>query len=504
MGKQSRRRRKEPASGTASNSDDHKPSDSAIAAEVKEVTICSGASCWICLDEGPDDSGQPLIRDCSCRGDSGYYHLSCIIKYAEKKSEEWDGLESKGMRYEIGDYSKPWRQCPNCNQSYQNTLLLDLADGLISFTKKLYPCHPAIRRFGFPCDPVMFLEALDTKTDAYRHMIQKSDNGPDEVHYREESKRVASEIISLVEQIKTHIYGVGSPVPFRVSSQEAGAYSTIGICLVEEAQLISGSNKFKESSTFKSGMKHLEKSRDLARLIGDTIFANDVENRIAQAKQFSGDGDNMIKHTIKYLREEYNKDPSSGNDLLMALQSKLCIIECERLLEEMIPWSRRVNGPNHDEAKMLENLLDNTKSRKGTMLAPFIAPGNEGIYNILRYIENGDKCVLKGPWAKLNCPQEEARNINAEEIKTIVVESDTVLLSPGTPVICQGLKNASHLNGKIGDVRGYGKGKMGDVRREFGNGGAFRYSVHFEDESLKPCLVKPENVRVLFDLPAKV
>ena len=493
MGKQSRRRRKEPASGTASNSDDHKPSDSAIAAEVKEVTISSGASCWICLDEGPDDSGQPLIRDCSCRGDSGYYHLSCIIKYAEKKSEEWDGLESKGMRYEIGDYSKPWRQCPNCNQSYQNTLLLDLADGLISFTKKLYPCHPAIQRFGFLCDPVMYLEALDTKTDAYRHMIQKSRNIPDEVHYREESKRVASEIISLVEQIKTHIYG-GSQVPFRVSSQEAGAYSTLGLCLVEEAQVsICGSkSKLKETSTFKSGMKYMKKSQDLARLIGDTIFANDMENRIAQAKQFSGDSDNKFKHTIKYLREEYNKDPSSGNDLLMALQSKLCIIECERLLEEMIPWSRRVNGPNHDETTELLSTLDRITTRRVKVLTPEIVT-----YKALRYIENGDKCVLQGPLAK-------PRLEEAEEIKTIVVESDKVLILPGVPVVCHGLKNASHLNGKIGDVRGYGKGKMGDVRREFGNGGAFRYSVHFEDESLKPCLVKPENVRVLFDLPAKV
>ena len=118
-------------------------------------------------------------------------------------------------------------------------------------------------------------------------------------------------------------------------------------------------------------------------------------------------------------------------------------------------------------------------------------------YKALRYIENGDKCVLQGPLAK-------PRLEEAEEIKTIVVESDKVLILPGVPVVCHGLKNASHLNGKIGDVPGYGKGKMGDVRREFGNGGAFRYSVHFEDESLKPCLVKPENVRVLFDLPAKV
>ena len=29
------------------------------------------ATCWICLDSGPDEEGNPLVRDCSCRGNSG-------------------------------------------------------------------------------------------------------------------------------------------------------------------------------------------------------------------------------------------------------------------------------------------------------------------------------------------------------------------------------------------------------------------------------------------------
>ncbi len=46
-------------------------------------------SCYICLDEGPDEAGKPLVRDCSCRGDTaGFAHLSCIIEYAEQKSKQ--------------------------------------------------------------------------------------------------------------------------------------------------------------------------------------------------------------------------------------------------------------------------------------------------------------------------------------------------------------------------------------------------------------------------------
>ena len=33
-------------------------------------------SCYICMDEGPDEFGKPLVRDCSCRGsDMGYAHM---------------------------------------------------------------------------------------------------------------------------------------------------------------------------------------------------------------------------------------------------------------------------------------------------------------------------------------------------------------------------------------------------------------------------------------------
>jgi len=43
-------------------------------------------SCFICMDEGPDRLGNPLRRECSCRGESaGWSHLSCLVEYAKKK-----------------------------------------------------------------------------------------------------------------------------------------------------------------------------------------------------------------------------------------------------------------------------------------------------------------------------------------------------------------------------------------------------------------------------------
>jgi E3 ubiquitin-protein ligase DOA10 len=57
--------------------------------ETTTMAVPDGASCYICLDEGPDEEGKPLVRDCSCRGDTaGFAHLSCIIEYAKQKKKK--------------------------------------------------------------------------------------------------------------------------------------------------------------------------------------------------------------------------------------------------------------------------------------------------------------------------------------------------------------------------------------------------------------------------------
>ena len=85
-------------------------------------TDTGNGACWICLEEGADGSGQPLRRDCSCRADNGFVHLSCLVDYAKNKS-----------RTRIPGADKAWEVCPMCKQRYQNELALDLANEEIQF-----------------------------------------------------------------------------------------------------------------------------------------------------------------------------------------------------------------------------------------------------------------------------------------------------------------------------------------------------------------------------------
>ena len=90
----------------------------------RSLNNCVGAKCCFCLGEGPDELGQLPRRDCSCHGESaGFAHLSCIVKYAKQKSQQF----REGMSWE--DLTEPWEYCPTCKQQYQDKLAFDLANG---------------------------------------------------------------------------------------------------------------------------------------------------------------------------------------------------------------------------------------------------------------------------------------------------------------------------------------------------------------------------------------
>ena len=56
-----------------------------VSVEPKEDSLC----CVYCQSEEPDDNGQPVRNEvCACRGDSGCFHLSCLVEFAKTKTRE--------------------------------------------------------------------------------------------------------------------------------------------------------------------------------------------------------------------------------------------------------------------------------------------------------------------------------------------------------------------------------------------------------------------------------
>ena len=66
--------------------------------------------CWVCLDDGADESGErPQPTGCACRGGATTHaHVGCLAKFAQEKWETW--------------YT-----CPTCGQEWTGPVALALA-----------------------------------------------------------------------------------------------------------------------------------------------------------------------------------------------------------------------------------------------------------------------------------------------------------------------------------------------------------------------------------------
>jgi hypothetical protein len=96
------------------------------------VSIPDSETCYFCLDEGLDDEGKPLVRDCSCSSNpAGFAHPSCIVKLAKQKN-----------RLRSGDFfnKETWLHCPNpnCKQMYKNQFSLNLSSAFFTFAEETY------------------------------------------------------------------------------------------------------------------------------------------------------------------------------------------------------------------------------------------------------------------------------------------------------------------------------------------------------------------------------
>ena len=115
------------------------------------MAIPDGAVCYFCLGEEGDEEGKPLVRDCSCRGNSGFAHLSCLTNYAEQKS-------IGAREVDTAAFAEPWEICNNCKQPFQCQLSIDLSYAFVSFAESTYG-HPGNSKW----DKLKVMESLRSK-----------------------------------------------------------------------------------------------------------------------------------------------------------------------------------------------------------------------------------------------------------------------------------------------------------------------------------------------------
>ena len=311
--------------------------------------------------------------------------------------------------------------------------------------------------------------------------------------WRAEGKQAGNEMLSISQKLKRS----SDPDQVKLGRFYEGiAHSSIG----------SFDRLSKES--YKEEIKHYQKARDIYLSFGDTAAAKVMESNIEiTLTHFEGNGvipseeadvkrkRDVYKYFVQDIGESSIQTLQTGVNLVATLIQSGHHIESQRLASKLAAISLRVYGPEHDIAKSTVSLLKVSKLRRVTVLSQ---PG--GVFDALEYNALDDTYVLRlglgyeanGGKTAVKALERDAygnKVLPQSDRKTFTVASNDVHFLKGTPVVCHGLKNAAHLNGKIGETTGY-------------KADTDRYEVHFEDKSLKPVAVKRENLRIVFELPA--
>ncbi len=444
-------------------------------------------SCYICLDEGPDEAGKPLVCDCSCRSDTaGFAHLSCIIEYAEQKSKQ-------AADSDLAAFSTPWDKCNNCNQPFQNQVALDLSSAFVSFAEEAY---------GYPgngkWDKLKVMTGLRSKITRLINVVCSNSPREDKGILKVECEMLIKKLLSMADQTKNdlkmsswlHMPPISDEYQYYkmlCGDYEAVGYRYLGVMTSFETS----------EASDKRSITYIQKAQTIYNLLGIADRAKSMDIHISLRKdrlaRCDGEGVKVAVNANMLLEEaRYNYEyllKKSGSTSEATLRSGLSYvtelvqahrgIEAERLIVKLATISHCVHGPGHNCTISLDEKVKKCMSRY-VIVVPDDKP-----FQALRYENDGEVCVVTGPVKQPTQEEDDERIFH--------VASDLIVPIVGCPVICHGLTSASHLNGKLGEVRAIRNGING-----------IRLAVHFETKSLKPSLVKPKNLRIAFELPKEV
>jgi hypothetical protein len=333
--------------------------------------------------------------------------------------------------------------------------------------------------------------------DSLRSKIMILDNTVDKELVKVEMILFIKQMLSMIDQTKKDLNMSGWIHMPKYSEEykyyimlcgeyEAYAYSQLGAILTSDTS----------EESFKIMVTHYKKASAICNLVGMKDRSNHLDAVISvltAEKQGANDTDASSstekKSVLGIIKNSYELNlHTKGMDSEDTIRSGLFYvkqlrvanhcIEAERLATKLATISRRVHGPEHNVTIESNDKLEDFKERLITVLP------DRRVFQALRYKNDGEICVVTGPIT-------EPRQVDEEREHS--VQSNLILPEKGCAVICRGLVSASHLNGRLGEVR--------NVKQE--ETGATRLGVFFEKKGVKSALVKPENVRIVFELPSE-
>ncbi|KAL7553639.1 hypothetical protein ACHAWF_016944 [Thalassiosira exigua] len=464
-------------------------------------------SCFICLGEGEDETGAPLRRDCSCRGDAaGFAHLPCLVQYAKQKSAENFAQ------------TKQWTTCPNCLQEYGAKLALDMVSQYISFVEtELAGDGWAYRRDESSGKVVEVVPRhLHARIVAHHVKLKLSLKINQDA---EGTKRSADTIVSIMKRIRLRgsdyfknqrvLAAVPPPDRFFLE-EEARAHYLLGMLYGRDHAERDSELAFAHYMQAKAIHENLGNDDEVARMEDHAARAKSNPER-GHAKEEDPIAESINQFNQQILEALDESDCERCVELAASKRQELeeKALECQKIYEDsnaefgvsthttvlrLNDWflrfvsSKRVLGAHHDCTKWLKRVRLFCQTRHVSIVGKDMQIEK---FRVLRYDVIEDKYTVTGPVEDSDDGGNHCQGVpflvdaNASEVQVVPRFS--------SPVFVRGLEDElSHMNGKIGDARGV----------NFDDPYYYLW-VHFEDENLEPTSIHKKNIRILIDLPDK-
>jgi hypothetical protein len=302
-----------------------------VAAAAAAVEGCAaateGQACYICMDGGADEG---LVRGCSCRGGSGFAHISCLARQANIQFGQH--LAANQRSNDTRDVFLRWVDCRLCEQTFHGPVAKAMSRACVSTYASRSP-GDGVR--------ISVMNALATHLPA-------------------------DEAVTCREQMLSDFEGPGADKASLIVLKTGLGRSYVDAGRYDDALAIF--RDVHESNVDLRGPEHDETLYCAGHLTNCLVLTgrhdeakNLLRDQVLPAAQrvLPPEDDIIISCTSNLARALYDADGASVDDLR----------EGVALLEVLCTTSRRVYGAEHPKVALREGYLDDAQAKLAAAVA---------------------------------------------------------------------------------------------------------------------------------------
>mmetsp|Transcript_3832 Transcript_3832/g.8451 ORF Transcript_3832/g.8451 Transcript_3832/m.8451 type:complete len:607 (-) Transcript_3832:185-2005(-) len=473
--------------------------------DLDPIKAPDGSTCWICLEGLEDGNDEPLRRNCACRGNSQFAHLSCLVECFTSRSEDiWCGRQKAAENTMELAFAWPWETCGMCKQHFSGKLRLDLAR---EFARSTEGMVGGVRIFRH-------ITAVGWVTKA---LLESRDQGVYDASVKEFEKCL--KLIKMAYPIYENDPNQGRGYNFMSQYLHSHVKQAEGEVLSNYSQTVCFELMRALARNDSSIAEHRKLYNKWHKLITSSIatFEGLKTTTIGMSAPQQIESCLLHLHTqFARMKKDFSLRGFDETGYTEEDEEKAFQLS-EQLMNTTIQERGKSSSYSIQKAVMhAQNLMQATKSWKPFValellvetyhtaklsLGPMHSDTRSVLINIGSLIKN-QKAANKYDNGRTFCPVDSYDEecdiyfVNTKGLTGTLIDGEEigeemgwdpadVILKRGALVKCVDLVKASHLNGKRGWIMDY------DEKCE-------RHTVQFEDEDAKSCLVKPGNIRLLF------